>query len=974
MAIPNWVTLSQNQGGTGTTIVSITAQTYSELVQRVGALTVNTDNAGLSATVSLVQEAREVVNVSVSPSYINVPQTGGTYVFNVVSNGDWNITSYPDWCTLSTTSGTGNQAVTVTVAENVFLYNLFDEIVIETTDNSASIMLTQEQLTPYLNVVPENIHFTYTGGSENVYIESNYMWTVTGPEWINISDIIGNENKTIVITSDVNIEDYTLDGEIVITCNDIIKRIPVVVDAYGGTDYERYSYIPFTIEAETSGTCSVSGSVSGSPIYHKLNNGDWVQASKTINLNIGDKLSFRSSIGTDGDRYGFQIYNFTGNYKTYGNIYSLYEIDNYKYPTVDKPLKNLMSFFSGKTVTDAKNLVIPFTSIACEGGRYGLGGCDSMFADSKLKYPPKILPATTLSMGGIYGNSTIRGCYYNMFYRCWNLLEVPELPATTLGSHCYEGMFSYCNKITTAPALPATTLEESCYSNMFYRCTSLVNVPTLSATTLANGCFLAMFRYCTSLVNAPELPNTPLKTNCYRYMFANCSSLVQAPEIKQTTSVDAMDYMFDGCSSLNYINCWIQNPNTGHTNNWVQNVASTGTFVAKTNTWTIGNSGIPTTWIIVYEYFTIDKNSITINEKMEEDSFTITVSNNQLTYTITAPDWVTLSQYSGNSSATITVNANSIADSLRTGIISITDSNGITKTITITQNKTLLLSITEYSTIRSLGGTVLLEVYSPFSAYTLTSSSNEITVNPMSGGITTGDTITVTIPRRINFESDIDYYITATTTNGTSAVARITQTKSDGAVRIQNGAYFVITDVIADSYKTVIGDMYLSPSSGSGYTNTNLISAIGNDYYFSVKANGKQLGFTVYKGSTLTFNEATEWQMKGFMAGRTSSTNQSTGRIPRFMLFCAERGEYIYKEIAEGGNWSTGIPFKIGGSGVPINIKRIGISYNAGYGSVSQIHNLIPYYNQNEDKWGLKCTITNDIYYPINGTAEYVEE
>jgi hypothetical protein len=134
-------------------------------------------------------------------------------------------------------------------------------------------------------------------------------------------------------------------------------------------------------------------------------------------------------------------------------------------------------------------------------------------------------------------------------------------------------MFSNCTSLTTAPKLPATTLAESCYVELFKGCTSLVTAPELPATTLAPCCYENMFWDCTSLVTAPELPATTLKRYCYSKMFYNCSK-------------------------LNKITCLATNYNTIYTDNWVQGVSSTGTFIKHPdmNSWTRGINGIPVDW------------------------------------------------------------------------------------------------------------------------------------------------------------------------------------------------------------------------------------------------------------------------------------------------------------------------------------------------------------------------------------------
>ena len=173
--------------------------------------------------------------------------------------------------------------------------------------------------------------------------------------------------------------------------------------------------------------------------------------------------------------------------------------------------------------------------------------------------------------------------FSNLFYNCTNIVDASKLilPATTLDYYCYYSMFSGCKNLTAAPELPATTLDYYCYYSMFYECTSLTTAPELPATTLAKYCYSTMFYGCTNLTTAPELPATTLVDYCYSTMFY-------------------------GCSKLNYIKALFTNSsftiNTSrlYTDNWVNGVSSTGTFVKSKNaTWNlIGVNGIPGGWTV----------------------------------------------------------------------------------------------------------------------------------------------------------------------------------------------------------------------------------------------------------------------------------------------------------------------------------------------------------------------------------------
>ena len=204
-------------------------------------------------------------------------------------------------------------------------------------------------------------------------------------------------------------------------------------------------------------------------------------------------------------------------------------------------------------------------------------------------------------LGTCAGTMKAYACYY-MFYDCTGLTTAPELPATTLADSCYRSMFENCTGLITAPSLPATTLKSNCYDGMFYDCTGLTTAPELPATTLANSCYDGMFYDCTGLTTAPELPATTLANSCYRSMFSYCTGLTTAPELPATKLKSyCYDRMFYWCKRLNYIKAmFLTTPSNSYTENWTNNVSSTGTFVKNASaSWNVtGINGVPENWTV----------------------------------------------------------------------------------------------------------------------------------------------------------------------------------------------------------------------------------------------------------------------------------------------------------------------------------------------------------------------------------------
>lgn len=134
---------------------------------------------------------------------------------------------------------------------------------------------------------------------------------------------------------------------------------------------------------------------------------------------------------------------------------------------------------------------------------------------------------------------------------------------------------------------------------------SLVDSTNFSAlTTVSTNCFYSLFYGCPAIVDASGLllPATTLGSGCYESMFQGCASLTTAPTLPATTLVDrCYSGMFRYCSNLNYVKCLATDISASNcTNRWLDDVASTGTFVKNPNmsSWPIGVNGVPSGWTI----------------------------------------------------------------------------------------------------------------------------------------------------------------------------------------------------------------------------------------------------------------------------------------------------------------------------------------------------------------------------------------
>ena len=231
-------------------------------------------------------------------------------------------------------------------------------------------------------------------------------------------------------------------------------------------------------------------------------------------------------------------------------------------------------------------LQVKLSGIACE---YCVNGNGSWVSLAKSAQTPAIKKGQTLSFRANYTSMSYSGVgRFNITKTC-NLLgnimsirygdNAPNTKSTGVNYAFYEAFTGQPIVSVAEDFLPATTLSSDCYSYMFMNCSRLTSAPKLPATTLAKYCYSTMFKGCTSLTAAPELPATTLLHRSYYCMF-------------------------DGCSSLKYVKAlFTTTPDTNYTGNWLNGVASSGTFVkSKSAKWTtVGVNGVPSGWTIVKE-------------------------------------------------------------------------------------------------------------------------------------------------------------------------------------------------------------------------------------------------------------------------------------------------------------------------------------------------------------------------------------
>ena len=790
----DWLTYSPISGH-GNGIITITANTLSSLEDRVATIIVSNSQYSLSASTSVTQQGSQLTAITFENLtwVTDVPASGGTATKD---NCTYSVTAYYSDGTTGditehvTVSGSLNVAATTTVdrhdAGTLTLSASYSEF-------TASANVTVYQTAPSITGISFNnltwvtdiastggtatsancsfnIYAYYTNGGSN-YVDVTNAATVSGSLNVPSNSSFDRENVgTLNLTATYDIFSATTSvtayqaAPSVTGINFTSLEWAIDVPASGGTatkdncTYTIYAYYETSLSKDITDVAVITGSLE-------------VSASRIKTLHSAGTLTLTATYS------GFTT---TGNVTAYQEAFD----PSKEYLTFnilsDGTIKWITSWFSNARIIDYKLNNGEWTSITSTtegvvinvvaGDKIQFRGNNGTYSDGSSEFNSFGGSALfevegnimSLKEGDYFKNKLSIGTTYTfeaLFRGCANLVSAENLilPATRVGEGCYGDMFQGCTKLATAPELPATTLDARCYQYMFEGCTSLTTAPKLPATKLTTWCYNGMFKDCTSLTAAPALPATKLADMCYYQMFKGCTSLTTAPELPANTLVEnCYTFMFRNCTRLNYIKCLATDIHaTACTSNWVNGVASTGTFVKASdmNNWPTGDSGIPSGWTVMNDSILLT--GITISDLVWETNVPAsggTATKDNCSYRIIA-------NYSGGTTSEVT------SESIVNGS-QIVESSQITSAHTA-GTLTLTATYSGYSAEASV--TIMQDGYNPPTPPSPTGSSEYLTFTILSAGTINWRASDTSITRTIEYKLNNGEWTSITSNTGSSA-------------------------------------------------------------------------------------------------------------------------------------------------------------------------------------------------------------
>jgi len=154
----------------------------------------------IAAMAFAVMGCRKPVEVSFDRTTLEIDAQGGSAEISLKSNGEWTIAMTEGWVMVSSMSGNGDAALTLTVAPNTTGESRSTEITASTKDNTAVLKLTQDVPQHYVEVSPASIICGTEGGEYTVEVSSDIEWEVITPQWVTSSMTNGANDATLTLT------------------------------------------------------------------------------------------------------------------------------------------------------------------------------------------------------------------------------------------------------------------------------------------------------------------------------------------------------------------------------------------------------------------------------------------------------------------------------------------------------------------------------------------------------------------------------------------------------------------------------------------------------------------------------------------------------------------------------------------------------------------------------------------------------
>lgn len=257
------ITFSQTGGTSGITTISVSATSTQNTADTVSNYTLSNEN-GFEMPMPVVQRAFIPAEkyITISPSVLSSPFSGGYKTITINSNDDWFIDG-DEWVTISITGGTsGNTIVPVMIEENTGTSRngIIKCACVSDHSISANTIVNQEgSFKPYINLGYYVLSAASESATTSVTVSSNISWNViTDSRWITVNTLSGNNNGNVSFTIAENISAINREGSITVFNTEYDIYVGLVIRQSAS---EQKPYIILSPESFTVSNDGSSGNV-----------------------------------------------------------------------------------------------------------------------------------------------------------------------------------------------------------------------------------------------------------------------------------------------------------------------------------------------------------------------------------------------------------------------------------------------------------------------------------------------------------------------------------------------------------------------------------------------------------------------------------------------------------------------------------------------------------------------------------------
>ena len=213
--IPEWLQFTP-QSGTGNKSVQVTALRNENGLSRTASPEIRLTN---SPTRKIVLTTTQYsAEMTLGKDTLEFDYAGGSLSLELKSDANWTASTDADWLTVSPTSGTEDETLTVTAARNSTGAERTGHITAQMGDETRVVLVRQKS--SVITVDQQSLAFEMEGGTLNIGISGNTSWKASlsaGSDWLTLSTTEGKGAVSLDVQAQANHSEQSRTAKVTIT-------------------------------------------------------------------------------------------------------------------------------------------------------------------------------------------------------------------------------------------------------------------------------------------------------------------------------------------------------------------------------------------------------------------------------------------------------------------------------------------------------------------------------------------------------------------------------------------------------------------------------------------------------------------------------------------------------------------------------------------------------------------------------------